>query len=193
MTEIRPRIWIAATACCAVAVALPVWMPGGGGEPARMLDADAGDAGGRRARIWPPPDAAPPLELPPPAPAAEPVTREQLRDLWDAEDAAARLATESGLYTGFELPPPPREPGESRDAHRRRAEALRRRALADVLLAEDRMRQHYERSELPQGGLFPHEYRRRFGRASGPLGPRERLEALERARGRIEALRSQEG
>jgi hypothetical protein len=189
MSEIRARVWLSAGACLVAAAAL-TFATGSGREDA-ALDGSEPEAAPARVRVWPPPAASPPV-LPRPAPAREPETRETLRELWDAEDAAARLADRDGFSSGLEIPMPPRLPGETRDAHRRRWAAIERKVMADALLAEVRMREYYESSELPSGGLLPQEYRRRFLR--GPrLSARERLEALERAQTQIEALRAEDG
>jgi hypothetical protein len=189
MSEIRARVWLAAAACAAAAAALT--FATGSDRDGGAAASTGADPPRASARVWPPPAASPP-RLPLPAPAREPVTRETLRELWDAEDGAARLVDRSGFGAGLEIPLPPRLPGETPDAHRRRWRAIERQVMADALLAEVRMREYYESSELPQGGLLPQEYRKRFQR--GPrLGTHERLEALERAQARIEALRAEAG
>jgi hypothetical protein len=189
MSEIRARVWLAAGACVVAAAALTFATGSGRDEGARS--GSGAEPARARARVWPPPAAAPP-PLPAREPAREPVTRETLRGLWDAEDGAARLVDRSGFGAGLEIPPPPRLPGETPDAHRRRWRAIERQVMADALLAEVRMREFYESTELPQGGMLPQEYRQRFLRGER-LGARERLEALERAQARIEALRAEDG
>jgi hypothetical protein len=186
MTEVRTAVWVGCGAACAAALTLL------GGS---LLSDDAettaaGDVAApdrARARVWPPPRV---LELgpalPAPRPAPGPGRREVLRDLWDAEDAAARLVVDRGLDGGLEIPEPPRRAGESAESHRRRTDAMRRHALADALLSHVRMRDFYMSSELPPGGITSRESMRAFKRLPR-TGPQERLAALRRATSRMDA------
>lgn len=191
MAEIRPSVWAFAGASVALALALP-WLASRDGAANAPVARDS-ERAAAPARVWPPPSvsAPPPVARRTPPPAAP--TREDMRRLWDAEDEAGQLASRFGLDAGFEIAMPPRRAGESADDHRRRGEALRRQALADVVLTEQRIRDYYESSELPNGGLMPQEYRRRFQVGPRNEDPRARLELLRRASERLEAERGASG
>jgi hypothetical protein len=187
MSEVRPSIWAASGAACAAALLLIGGALGWWGERdaqgAREADADASLRAS--ARVWPP-RRPEPLLLPAPRPVPrEPVTRAILRDLWDAEDAAARVVIARGLDGGLEFPEPPRRRGESPEAYRRRSDALRRQALADALLSHVRMRDYYASTELPQG--MPTRETIRAMRVLPHYGPLERTEALKRATEELDA------
>jgi hypothetical protein len=185
MSDVRASVWIGCGAACAAALAL-IGRSLAPDDAGTRVASDPGPSRSARARVWPPqlPAPAPAPARRPAVPAPEP--REILRDLWDAEDAAARFVLDHGLDGGLEIPEPPRLEGESHDAHRRRAEGLRRRALADALLSHVRMRDYFMSSELPPGGMLSRENVRVFRRLPR-AGPLERLAALRTATSRMDA------